>query len=155
MKPYVYILRSIAEQIGLRPVQHLAIEPGVQAAFRVTIYYADRRAVSAVTTVVQSSAPVARCEVVYQGRFDNKPLTRNLDVSQVAMFAKTLRQVGFDSLPDQDTIPLYNADLCLVERGANSFTHGVIFSPQVLEGYYTHLYAAVSEFLPESLREIK
>ena len=156
METYAYILRRVAERIGCPSVQSIAKQPGVQAVYRITLYYPDGRACDTVATLVRSGLEEASLETVYSGRFGNQPLLRRLDVASYTAFTQVLTPSLFDKLPDQPDIPAYGVDLCLIERGAGSFVKGIIFSPQRANlPPYSTLVEVVRAYLPEALREIK
>ena len=156
MEAYAAILRRIAERVGFPSVQRTATQPGVRAVYRVTMHYPDGRASDAVTTLVRFDVAGVMLATVYQGRFKNQPLTRQIDLTDYETFLQEFRLVQFDNLSDQTNIPLYGADLCLIERGAGGFVKGVIVSPQTADQPpYSTLLDVVREHLSEAFREIK
>ena len=57
----------------LERVEKLALQPGVWAAYRLTIRYHDRRARDAVATVTRSGVDGVQVEVVFRRLFEDKP----------------------------------------------------------------------------------
>jgi hypothetical protein len=154
MEAYAHILRSIAEQLGCPPVKQVAAMPGIQAVYRVTVHYPDMRASDAVATLVHTRTQDTVLETIYRGRFNNRPLRRQLDRSDYETFSRILTPTLFDRLPDQSDILFYGADLWLIERGAGSFVKGVIVAPQTATSVYSRILDAVRTYLPEAIREI-
>lgn len=154
MEGYAHILRNIAEQLGCPPVKHVAARPGIQAVYRVTVHYPDMRASDAVATLVHTRAQDAVLETLYRGRFNNRPLKRQLDMRDYQAFSRILTPALFDRLPDQPDILFYGADLWLIERGAGSFVKGVIVAPKTASEVYSRLLDAIRTYLPEAIREI-
>ncbi|MDX1993642.1 MAG: hypothetical protein SF029_14735 [bacterium] len=154
MERYASVLREIAERASLKPVKEIALLPGMKAVYRVTLHYFDFRASDSVVTVCCGRSNDALSEAVYVGRFGNRPLTRTLGTRDYENFVRTIMSLSFDKLPDQQHIPVYGADVCMVERAAGTFVKGVIFAPQKAEGHYHTLFAAIKTYLPEALREM-
>lgn len=155
MTLYASILRDIAAGAKLLPVPIAARQPGVKAVYRVSVHYGDFRARDAVTTVTMRQAQVnAVVETVYAGRFEDKPLLRGMIPQAYSDFMAALQRAKFDRLHDQDGIAPYGVDLCMVERAAGGYTHGVIFMPDRSEGPYVLLLDAVRRYLPEVLRPV-
>jgi len=152
---YAHILQRIAEQVGCPPLKQVLVRPGTRAAYRVTTHYPDMRASDAVATLVYCGGREATLSTVYQGRFNHKPLRRQLGLASYEVIAQTFRPALFDRLTDQPDIALYNSVLCLLERGAGSFVKGVIVSPSTATGVYAQLLDTVRVHLPEAVREIK
>ena len=155
MKPYAYILRSIADYANVKSIKQIAMQPGVQSAYRVTLHHQDMRAADAVVSVVQKASGELQLEAVYQGRFSNRPLQRALPEQDFKSWVLLLREIGFDHLDDYEDIPLTEADLCMVERAAGGFAKSVIFVPQKAEADFAKLLDAIQLYLPEALREIR
>ena len=155
MLGYAHILQRIAEQVGCPPLKQVAARPGTRAVYRVTTHFPDMRAGDVVATLVYSGGREATLSTVYQGRFNHKPLTRQLDSASYEVIAQTFRPALFDRLTDQPNIAFYSVSLCLLERGAGSFVKGVIASPSAATGVYAQLLDIVRVYLPEALREIK
>jgi hypothetical protein len=114
------------------------------------------RASDAVTTLVRSGVADVVLATVYQGRFNNKPLARQINLADYEAFVRDFGPAQFDKLPDQPNIPLFGADLCLIERGAGGFVKGVIISPQTAtQPPYSTLLDVVRTHLSEAFRGIK
>src|SRR5687767_875560 len=121
MEQRAYLLRRISEKMGVLPLKSVALLPGTKAAFRVTIHYENLRASDTVTTVRRWGMEDAVIEVLYQGHFGHKPITRRLAVLAYDTFATALTQLHFDRLPDQQNVPFFGVDLWMIERAAGSF----------------------------------
>ena len=154
MERYTYLLREIAERIGLGSVKQIAAQPGIRTVYRITLYYPDRRASDTVATLIQLSLTDVVLQVVYLGYFDNNPLIRQLTTHDYEALASVFSKLSFDRLLDQSDMPSYGADLCLVERAAGGFVKGVLFAPQHASGVYINLLETLRSYLPEALREV-
>lgn len=154
MDAYALILRNIAGRIGLTPLKDIAAQPTVKAVFRVTVYHPETEITDAVSTLV-AMAKTIKLSTVYAGRLDHQPLTRQFDGADYDAFVQALSKLRFDRLPDQPFLPVFNASLCLVERGAGTFVKDVIFSPDRATDDYGRLLEVLQQFLPEAFREVK
>ncbi len=155
MEHYATILRDIVERIGLPPLKEVAARPGVNAAYRITLHYFDFRASDCVVTLKTMRPADTISEAVYAGHFNHKPITRTVSVIDYENFSRVIQTINFDKLPDQQNVPMYSVDLCMVERASGSFTHGIIFAPQKADGVYHTLLTALTTYLPEVFREVK
>lgn len=151
MQSYNAIIRQVAEQMGLPSVRAIARQPAVKSVYRVTMHYPDMHACDAVATLIRRAETTV--EVVYQGRFNHKPLVRRLDDATFQTFISAIQPGHFDKLDNQIDIPFYGVDLCLIERGAGTFATGVVLAPQNASGIYAGLFATVQTFIPEVLRK--
>jgi hypothetical protein len=149
-----YTLREIADQTGLSPLKHIARQPGLKAAYRVTVRYPDRRAHNSVATLRYSSVESIGLEVVYQQLFRHKPLAYEVSPIRYQAFVAAFQKAGFDHLPDQPKVPFYGVDLWLVERAAGTFIKSVILAPQKADEPHLAIVNAVRDYLPEAVREI-
>jgi hypothetical protein len=153
MEYLAYSLRTISERLRLQPVEAVALQPGVRAAYRLTIRYHDRRARDSVATVVRDGPSGARLEVAFQGAFAGKPFRFQVEQTDYDAFTQGLNKLGFDKLEDQRQIPSYGVDLWLFERAAGTFYKSVIVAPalaptthwQLIRLAYTHVAEAVRE----------
>lgn len=126
----------------------------MQGVFRVTISYHDRRARDTVTTIWRSVMEV-RLEIAFDGAI-GKALQHPFDPDRYTTFTQALFSLGFDHLKDAPALPAPGkADVWLIERGAGSFTHGLLLSPERAEGVYARLVNAVRHGLPEALRQVQ
>jgi hypothetical protein len=154
MRAYVYVLHDIADRCGLKSVRALAREPGVKGVYRVTVNHSDRQTADVVATLRQESAPEVRLEVVYPGRFGNRPLVRYLDERPFEAFVRGLQRARFDRLSDQPGIPTHDVPLLMLERAAGSFSKDLVLMPSHAEDVYADLLAAIERAMPEALRKI-
>jgi len=154
MRAYVYVLHDIADRCGLKSVRAIARQPGVKGVYRVTVNHSDRQTADVVATLYQEATPDVRLEVVYPGRFSNRPLVRQLDERMFDAFAQSLRRARFDRLADQAGIPPHDLPLLMLERAAGSFSKDVVLMPTHADGVYADLLSAVERYLPEALRKI-
>lgn len=154
--PYAAALRRIAERMALPAVPALALQPGVTAIYRVTVYYVDQRAYHTVATVEQSPVKGAVLELRYEGAFGSKALRYTLIPTRYEAFVTDIRSVGFDRLPDAPQLTSKEGviDVWMIERAAGSFYHSVILAPALALGVYATLVAATRAHLPEAVREI-
>lgn len=147
-------LLAIAARCGLRTVAQLARQPGVQGVFRVTVNYHDRRARNTATTITRTAVGYG-LEIVFDGAL-GKPLLHPFDAGRFDVFARALLGVGFDHLKDAPNLPAPGkGDVWLIERGAGSFAHGLLLTPDHAEGAYQRLVNAVRNGLPEALRQVE
>lgn len=150
-----FLLRNIAERLGLPPVKTLVKEPGVLGVYRVTIYYHDRRARDSCATLVDARRQEPRLSTCYRGAFGQRPITYTLSETRYEAFAQALQKLRFDHLRDQPGMPLYGLDFWMIERAAGSFLRSVIVAPQTAQGVHADLVRAVQTHLPEALRAIE
>lgn len=154
MEYHAHLLRSIGDQMKLPPLDQIAHQPGISAAYRLTVRYHDRRAVDSVATL-RRWRDRAALEIVYLGLFDHRPLALPIEPARVEALTLALGQLRFDRLKDQPELPPYGVDLWLLERSAAGFYRGVILAPPLAQGVYAGLAAAVRAHLPEALREVR
>jgi hypothetical protein len=153
---YSYVLRVIADRTGAPPVNKIALQPGVQAAYRISVHYYDKRACDSVATVCRLTSEDERTmEVRYAGAFNDKPLFHTIELERYEGFMRALQKVRFDHLADQTGLPAHGIDLWLVERAAGSFSKSIIISPKHATGQYATIVDAVKTHLPEALRSIR
>lgn len=154
--PYAASLRRVAERMKLLAVPALALQPGVQAIYRLTVYYVDQHAYHTVATLQQSPVTGARLELRYEGAFGGKALTYTVIPTRYEAFTAGLRGAGFDRLPDAPDLTAKEGavDVWMIERAAGSFHHSVILAPALSKGVYAALVAAARQHLPEAVREI-
>lgn len=145
-------LLAICEQVGARPIQHIAREPGVKVAYRLTVRYHDRRAADSVATLRWAND--ASLNVIYRGLFAHKPVVFTLDTPRAETFAQEVQKLNFDRLHDQSNIPPHGVDLWLLERAAGSFYKGVVIAPELTGSVYARLAFVVNLYLPEAVRTI-
>ncbi len=148
-------LRAVAEHVGQPGVSQLARAPGVQAVYRVTVYFADHHACHVVATIVKTQLGGAHLTLLFEGALGHKPLVYPLAADRLNTLVRVLALADFDHLPDQPSLPAYaTSDLWFIERAAGAFSHSVIVAPATAQDAYAALAAAVREHLPEALREI-
>lgn len=153
---YSYILRVIADRTGAAPLPKIALQPGVQAAYRISVHYYDKRACDSVATLCRYTSEDERTlEVRYVGAFHEKPLFHSIELERYEAFMRALQKVHFDHLPDQSGLPAHGIDLWLVERAAGSFSKGIILGPKYAAGAYAAIVEAVKTHLPEALRSVR
>jgi hypothetical protein len=148
-------LRAIADQMQLKPIEKLTLQPGVWAVYRLTIRYHDRRARDSVATVTRSGAAGARLEVVFRRLFEDKPLLFRVQQADYEGLMTGLQQVHFDRLEDQHDIPSYGVDLWMWERAAGTFYKSVIFAPELATGEHERLVKLAHTHLQEAVKEIE
>ena len=148
------LLTNIVDQMKLQSLTKLALQPGVRAVYRLTIRYHDRRAIDSVATVVRTSANGASLEVVFRGRFEQKPLRFPVSQADYEGLTFGFQKVNFDKLGDQPQLKSYGQDLWLWERAAGTFHKGVLLSPSDAEGVYWQLVRLAWTHLPEAVRVV-
>jgi hypothetical protein len=153
---YAYVLRTIADNTGIKPLSKLALEPGIQSAYRITVHYYDKRACDSVGTLCRLMSEDERSlEMRYQGAFQQKPLFYPIELERYEAFLRTMQKAQLDRLPDQPNLPMRGVDLWLVERAAGGFSKSVILAPKAAEGAYETIVNSVKIHLPEAVREIR
>jgi hypothetical protein len=148
------LLRGIAERIGLPTVAQIALRPGVQAVYRITVHYHDGRACDSTATLLRTTATGIAFEVHFQNALEGKPLTPEIAPKRYEEFVTALQNIGFDRMGDQPDLP-GASDLWLVERGAGTFVHSVVVAPELAKDAHTRLVNAVKNGLPEALRMVR
>lgn len=146
------LLTTIVEQVKLTPIEKLALQPGVRAVYRLTIRYHDRRAHDSVATLVRTSGNGASLEVVFRGRFDQKPLRSTVSQADYEGLVAGFNKVNFDKLGDQPKLMSYGHDLWMWERAAGTFHKSVLLAPEEAEGVYWQLVRLAWTHLGEAVR---
>ncbi len=149
------MLTGIADQMKLIPLVKLAMQPGVRAAYRLSIRYHDRRAHDSVATVIRTSGTGAQGELVFRGLFAQKPLRFTVGQAQYEGLVTGFQQVNFDKLGDQPDLKSYGEDLWLWERAAGTFHKSVLLAPEKAEGVYWELIRLAWTHLEEAVRVIE
>ncbi|MFN8373089.1 MAG: hypothetical protein U0694_09465 [Anaerolineae bacterium] len=154
MENQAAILRGIAQHVGLPTLREVASSAGVQAAYRVSIHYFDRRARDSAATLTFSRVNGAVLNVVFLGALGHKPLTHPVAPSRYDAFVRALQMMRFDNLHDQPDLPLHGVDLWMVERAAGGYVKSIILAPELARGIYGTLVDTVREYLPAALRVV-
>ncbi|MEQ8672367.1 MAG: hypothetical protein RLP44_15795 [Aggregatilineales bacterium] len=155
MERIAHTFRQVAERVSIAPVKDLIKQPGMRNVHRVTVHYHDFRASDAVATLTQRLSEPARLEVIYEGHFDHKPLTRQFSATDFERFCQVFLNIRFDKMIDQQGVSPFGVDVCMVERASGGFERSIIFAPSKADGYYATVYNAVSAYIPEVVREVK
>lgn len=154
MSLFVPPIYGLADRMNLTPLMQLAARPDVIDVYRVIVYSMDQKVRNSVATLYHQTRQKHHLEVVYEGLFEHKPLHHAVDESDYESFVGALRHVKFDSLRDQQDLPLHNSIFWLLERAAGTYQKGVLFSPQKPEKPYSTLVNAIDAYLPEAIREV-
>jgi len=149
------MLTTIVEQMKLPSIEKLALQPGVRAVYRLTIRYHDRRAHDSVATVIRMGAVGASLEVVFRGRFEQKPLRFPVTQADYEGLVMGFQKVNFDKLGDQPKLMSYGQDLWMWERAAGTFHKSVLLSPVDADGVYWQLVRMAWTHLPEAVRIVE
>lgn len=153
---YSYVLRVIADRTKAMPLAKVALRPGLQAAYRVSIHYYDKRACDSVATLCRYTSEDERTlEARYVGAFQEKPLTYSIELGRYEEFVRALQTVRFDHLRDQPDLPAHGIDLWLVERAAGSFYKGIIICPKYATDAYAAIVDTMKTHLPEAVRAVR
>lgn len=139
----------------LVPIQKLALQPGVRAVYRLTIRYHDRRAYDSVATLIRTSGNGAMLEVVFRGRFEQKPLRSLVTQADYEALVSGFQKVNFDKLGDQPKLLSYGQDLWMWERAAGTFHKSVLLAPVGAEGVYWQLVRLAWTHLGEAVRMLE
>jgi hypothetical protein len=154
MEQMATFLRSIAVRLGQPGLAQIVADPGMREVIRITVQYSRSSYSAVVATLIAPRTGGVQSQIVYQGHFDHKPMTRQIDVYRFETFAAQLRATGFDRLADEPNLSL-TSDLWMIERGAARFTKGVILAPSSTTPPYATLVTQVRQFLPEIDRRLK
>lgn len=155
MERYTYMLREIAEQAGLPSLKVLAAQPGMKAAYRVTLYHQQMHLADSIATIKQGiTIPDAQVEVVYHGHFENKPLVYKLSAQRYTAITGMFTGKAFDMLRDQEGVAPFNSAICLVERAAGTHVKSVTFAFHKANDAHLKLAETIRTYLPEVLREV-
>lgn len=150
------LLRGIADQLKLTPIQEIARQPGVQEVYRITVDYYDGRASNSVATLRGALIGGVLLEMVYQRALGGRPITHHIENARYREFSQAVKGLNFDKMADQPGLPEYHyTDLWLIERAAATFYHSVIVAPTIARDTYSMLANAVKNGLPEALRQVK
>src|SRR5690606_773492 len=126
LAPHAPTLRAIIESAGVEQLPEICVRPGVRAVYRLTVYHHDGRARDSVSTLIYRTGREVQLETVFLERFGGKPLVYSIPLDRYERLVARLNAIHFDQLADQPDLPLYGADLWLVERAAGSFTKSLI-----------------------------
>lgn len=148
-------LRGIIEATGVASLREIVAKPGVRGVYRVTVYHGDGDARDTVTTLVDRRGMAGQIEVVFRVTFGEQPILHSISEARIEAWVHGLQALHFDKMSDQPNLPLYGADLWMIERMAGSFYKGVIVSPDVADAEWLALCGMVRMRLPEALREIR
>lgn len=153
----ITLMKSIAEKLGLPPIQTLAKQPGTQSVHRITFHYFDARLPERVATLSKTITTGIRIEAKPSQNPNEK-----LDIFPITPFrfeqlTKSLQSIHFDTLPDQEELPYYDSvDLWMVERAAGTFHHNVIVAPALAldasVSMHARLVNLIRNVLPEAVR---
>ena len=149
-----FLLRAIGERLRQEPVKRIIKAPGLQAVYRITVYYHDRRALDSVATVREMAQGDPELTMVFRGIFDDRPIKRTIPRQRYETFTQALQRLRFDHLKDPPGLPQSGKDLWMIERAAANFIHSVIVAPETATGVYAELVDAIRTQLPEALRTI-
>lgn len=145
---------SVAERVGVPPLRQVALSPGTKGVYRLTVHYETKASADSIATLRRFGTDGVSLEVVYSGRFGNKPIIRRVTLQDYERFVSALQNLKFDQISDQDHIPFYGADAWLIERAAGGFWKRVTLAPSTTTGVHAQLVDAVRQYLPDAVREI-
>lgn len=147
-------LRLIAGRLDLPPLPAVARQPGVNAAYRLTIQYQANDLADQVATLTHHQGGEVLLSVVYR-RFSQHPtLEYVLDEDRFRDFDLAMRRLRFDRQDDQINIPLIGVDFWLIERASGSYAHDLVLAPNYADGVHAWLVDVFRERLPEALRSL-
>lgn len=149
-----FLLRAIGERLRQEPVKRIIKAPVLQAVYRVTVYYHDRRALDSVATLCEMAQGDPELTMVFRGIFDERPIKRTIPRQRYEAFTQALQRLRFDHLKDPPGLPQGGTDLWMIERAAANFIHSVIVTPEISTGIYAELVNTIRTHLPEVLRMI-
>lgn len=149
------MLHALVERLGQPSLRETARRPGVSGVLRVIAHYFDHRAHDSVATVRRMATGEIALELAYERALGGHVLTHPLDARRFEEFWRELLGLGFDRMPDQPGLPIYDAaDLWLVERAAGGFAHSVLLLPGAEAAPHASLVRLIRRALPELVREL-
>lgn len=140
-------------RLAIADLREFIQHPTINEAIRVTIYYHDNRAPASVATLYREQNAPCQLAVVYDRVPHTTHLTFPIAIERYQNLLIALRRARFDSLDDEDDLPLTGVDLWLVERLAGSFYHDVVVCPTSARGHHRDIVLALRDYLPEAVRE--
>jgi hypothetical protein len=153
-RPQVAPLRFIAVRLGLPELEAEARQPGVVAAFRVTIQYHDARHPDQVATTIQTGGSIKLAAHYRRPSGKSLALNHSIPFERFQALIGPLKKLGFDQLDDSEDLKWYGVDLWLVERAASGFHHDIIIAPETAKGVYRQIVELIREHLREAVRAI-
>lgn len=149
------ILRRLIDRCQVENLKSLALQPGVRAVLRLTVYYLDNRARGSVATLIwRRIEPDAHLEIVYDGINSYQPFIHAVPEARVMAISAALSQAHFDQLQDQHEAFQGQRTLWLLERTAGTFRRGIIIAPDAPVLPYSQIVNAVDAYLPEAIRVV-
>jgi|GEM_PF-1320906 len=150
-------LRQLSERLGQASFAQVLQLPGVSGAVRVSIQPHEAGVPASVATVAKKLSGTCALQVVYDKYDSNaKPYnyTFEIPVTRFQAVISAFRRNKFDGLDDEPNLPLTGADIWLVERGAGTFRHDVVLSPQSAGGNHREIVLAIQQHLAEATRRL-
>ena len=135
-------------------MQNLLGERGVQEALRLSRRFDDGRALDSLADlrIMNTSGDL---RVYFRGAFSSKPLRYPIDHSTIKRLQHRLNEASFDYTRDVERLPLATPEIWLIERAAGAYSHSLLVSPHSEVRSHAAIIAAVSEAIPQALREIQ
>lgn len=150
-------LRQLTERLQLPSFRAVLGLPGVNEALRISLQPHQQNIPASVATLERRFGASCPMKVVYD-RMDanNQRLAYDLQIplERYQKLLAALRHNKFDTMDDEPNLPLLGVDLWLIERGAGTFRHDVVVSPQSAVGNHRELILAIRQHLPEAVRAL-
>lgn len=149
-------IRTVVERLKLRPMKHIAQQPGVQTVYRFIAYYADGRAYHSASTLIDKSFRTEKhLEIVYSGFFNDRLIKRQIDKQGYQKFIAVLQASNFDKLQYPGSGLLYTPTIWCIEKATASFSHQITLNPHSNQEPFCRIINAIDGYLPEAVREIQ
>lgn len=146
-------MHLVMARLGVQELRELIQHPTINEAIRITIYYHDNRAPASVATLRREQNAPCQIEIVYDRVPRTTQLTFSVPIERYQSLLIALRRARFDTLDDEEDLPITGVDLWLVERLAGSFYHDIVVCPTSARGHHRDIVLALRDYLPEAVRE--
>jgi hypothetical protein len=144
-------LRRIADSMNLPTLQEIAGQPGVNAAYRVTIEHAEFSRPQQTATLIISHAG-AELTSLYNRPPDRPTITYTLPKSDRAALESGLKRIGFDRMDDQPGVEAaFGAEIWLFERAVGSLYRDVVLLPDQAEDDHAELVVLLRKVMGRGL----
>jgi hypothetical protein len=148
-------LRFIAVRLRRPELRDVVRQPGVSAAYRITIHYDEGQYADQIATLVHGQGGAAVLEVAYRRAHQHPTFEFPFGAERYQAFDLAMRRLGFDRLDDQPDVVFPGTDLWLIERASGSYLHDVVLAPALAQGVYGWLVDTVRKHVREALRPIR
>lgn len=145
---------QLAGDLGFEDFNWAARQAGVMSVLQVTAYYLRARVRHSVARVIEYQLGEVEMLLVYEGFNRHKPLRLSVPKDRLEKLLGALRQAKFDAMRDQDGLSLTDRSHWLIQRGAGTYSHGVIVAPDKAQPPWSSTVNAIRDYLPGAIREV-